>query len=235
MKYLFTLLFFVSVSLAGEFYSKLEPINSFLVKSSVSGKVIYTNDKLEGLKANNSKIVEIDSFVNRIDLQQSTNKLKAINSMIKIEQNNYKRLKRISSKSAFEKDNQKIKVINLESSKADILIKIANLKDSIKNKKMIEKSNYIYNIAVKKGEYVNPGTLLYEAKDLSKGKLEIFIPISDVNKIKDKIIYLDGKRTDLKINKIFNVADSKHISSYKVNIIIDNPKIFSRLVKIEFK
>ncbi len=155
--------------------------------------------------------------------------------MIKIEQNNYKRLKRISSKSAFEKDNQKIKVINLESSKADILIKIANLKDSIKNKKMTEKSNYIYNIAVKKGEYVNPGTLLYEAKDLSKGKLEIFIPISDVNKIKDKIIYLDGKRTDLKINKIFNVADSKHISSYKVNIIIDNPKIFSRLVKIEFK
>ncbi len=235
MKYLFTLLFFVSVSLAGEFYSKLEPINSFLVKSSVSGKVIYTNDKLEGLKANNSKIVEIDSYVNRIDLQQSTNKLKAINSMIKIEQNNYKRLKRISSKSAFEKDNQKIKVINLESSKADILIKIANLKDSIKNKKMIEKSNYIYNIAVKKGEYVNPGTLLYEAKDLSKGKLEIFIPISDVDKIKDKIIYLDGKRTDLKINKIFNVADSKHISSYKVNIIIDNPKIFSRLVKIEFK
>ncbi len=235
MKYLFTLLFFVSVSLAGEFYSKLEPINSFLVKSSVSGKVIYTNDKLEGQKANNSKIVEIDSYVNRIDLQQSTNKLKAINSMIKIEQNNYKRLKRISSKSAFEKDNQKIKVINLESSKADILIKIANLKDSIKNKKMIEKSNYIYNIAVKKGEYVNPGTLLYEAKDLSKGKLEIFIPISDVDKIKDKIIYLDGKRTDLKINKIFNVADSKHISSYKVNIIIDNPKIFSRLVKIEFK
>ncbi len=235
MKYLFTLLFFVSVSLAGEFYSKLEPINSFLVKSSVSGKVIYTNDKLEGQKANNSKIVEIDSYVNRIDLEQSTNKLKAIKSMIKIEDNNYKRLKKISSKSAFEKDNQKIKVINLESSKADILIKIANLKDSIKNKKMIEKSNYIYNIAVKKGEYVNPGTLLYEAKDLSKGKLEIFIPISDVDKIKDKIIYLDGKRTDLKINKIFNVADSKHISSYKVNIIIDNPKIFSRLVKIEFK
>ncbi len=77
--------------------------------------------------------------------------------------------------------------------------------------------------------------LLYEAKNLDKGKLEIFIPISDVNSIKDKKIYLDGKVTDLKIDKIFDVADSKHISSYKAEIIITNPKTFSRLVKIEFK
>ena len=155
--------------------------------------------------------------------------------MIKIEDKNYSRLLKVSSKSGFEKDNQKLKVINFETTKADILVKIANLKDSIKNKKLVEKSNYIFNIAVKKGDYVNPGTLLYESKDLSRGKLEIFIPIADVEKVKDKTIYLDGKETKLKIDKIFNVSDSKHISSYKAEIIIENPKTFSRLVKIEFK
>ncbi|PLY06278.1 MAG: HlyD family secretion protein [Arcobacter sp.] len=235
MRYLLVILFFISSSFAYEFYAKLEPIESFQVKSSVSGKVIYSNDKIEGLKSNNTKVIEIDSYVDRIDLEQSNNKLKAINSMMKIEEKNYNRLLKVSSKSGFEKDNQKLKVINLKTSKADIMIKIANLKNSIKNKKLIEKSNYIYNIAVKKGDYVNPGTLLYESKDLSKGKLEIYIPIADVDKLKDKTIYLNDEKTDLKIDKIYNVADSKHISSYKTEIIIDNPKTFSRLIKIEFK
>ena len=235
MRYLLVVLFFMSSSFAYEFYAKLEPIESFQVKSSVNGKVIYSNEKIEGFKAKNTKIIEIDSYVDRIDLAQSNNKLKAIDNMMKIENKNYNRLLKVSSKSGFEKDNQKLKVINFETTKSDILVKIANLKDSIKNKKLIEKSNYIYNISVKKGDYVNPGTLLYESKDLSKGKLEIFVPISDVDKIKDKTIYLDDKKTDLKINKIYDVADSKHISSYKTEIVIDNPKTFSRLVKIEFK
>lgn len=46
---------------------------------------------------------------------------------------------------------------------------------------------------------------------------------------------LIGKKSNLKIDKIYKVADSKHISSYKVEIIVPNPKTFSRLVKIEFK
>jgi len=226
---------FVNSLIASEYYSKLEPIESYKVKSAVSGKVVFSNTKLEGLKANNSVIIEIDSNVDKIDLTQSRSKLSFINEMIKIEENNYNRLNKVSSKSAFEKDTQKLKVINLKSSKADMLIKIENLKDTIKNKKLIEKSNYISSIAVKKDDYVNPGTLLYESKDLSKGKLEIFVPINDANDLKNKSVYLDGKKSDVKINKIYTVADEQHISSYKVELLVPNVKIFSRLVKIEFK
>ena len=218
MRYLIFMFVFLGLVHASEFYAKLEPINSYLVKSAVSGKVIYTNHKIEGLKANNTKIIEIDSYVDKIDLKQSINKLKLINDMIKIENKNYTRLKKVSSKSGFEKDNQKVKVLNLETTKADVLVKIANLKNNIKNKKLMEKNNYIFDIAVKASDYVNPGTLLYEAKDLSKGKLEIYIPISHVSDIKNKVIYIDGKKTTLKIDKIFNIADSKHISSYKAKI-----------------
>lgn len=235
MKAVLISMFLIGSAFASEYYAKLQPVQSYKIKSSVSGKVIYTNENIEGKKANNSLIVQIDSNINKIDLEQSRNKLSYINEMINIEQKNYERLSRVSSKSAFEKDSQKLKVVNLKSSKADIIIKIEGLKDTISKKRLIEKSNYISNIAVKKGDYVNPGTLLYEAQDLSKGKLEFFVPISSIDNIKNKKIFLDGKETNIKINKIYSVADSSHISSYKVEIIVDKVKIFSRLVKIEFR
>lgn len=235
MKIIWMFLFTITSIFASEYYAKLEPIDSFQVKAAVSGKVIYSNSQIEGSKANNSTIIEIDSEVNKVDLEQSRNKLKYIDEMIKIENNNYNRLNQVSSKSAFEKDTQKLKVINLESSRSDMIIKIETLKDTISNKKLVEKSNYIFNIAVKEGDYVNAGTLLYESKDLSKGKLEIFVPIAQIDEIKNKEIFLDGVKSDIKISKIYDVADSVNISSYKVELIVNNVKTFSRLVKIEFK
>lgn len=235
MKIILFFIFTICSLMANEYYAKLEPLDSYQVKSAVSGKVIYSNSQIEGKKANNTIIVEIDSYVNKIDLEQSKNKLKFIDEMLKIESNNYNRLNQVSSKSAFEKDTQKLKVINLESSRADMIIKIETLKDSIKNKKLIEKSNYIFNISVKDGDYVNAGTLLYESKDLSKGKLEIYVPILEINSIKNKDIYIDGIKSDIKISKVYEVADSTHISSYKVELLLNNPKTFSRLVKVEFK
>ena len=105
----------------------------------------------------------------------------------------------------------------------------------ISNKVLKQNNSYIYNIAVEIGDYVNPGTLLYTAMDLSKGKLVIYIPIDSANDIKSKTIYLDGKKSDLTISKLYTIADSKHISSFKCEIIINSPKKFSKLTKIEFK
>lgn len=235
MRYLSLLLLMISATFATEFYAKLEPVESYMIKAAVNGKVVFANEEIEGKRANKSKIIEIDSYVDRIELEQNRLKLKAVNQMMQIEDANYKRLLRVTSKSGFEKDTQRLKVINLQTTKADLLTKIANLNDSIKNKKLMETNKYIYSISVKEGDYVSPGTLLYETKDISKAKLEIFVPISDISNIKNKTIYLDNKKTELKINKIYEIADAKHISSYKCEIVIDNPKTFSRLVKIEFK
>jgi len=235
MKIIQLLLLFVVAVYANEFYAKLEPINTYVVKSSTSGEVIYANEDIEGNSAKNTTIVKVDSKVNRIDLDGSLKKLKIINNMISIENKNYKKLKNVSTKSEFEKDAQKIKVLNLQSQASDLRTKIATLRDQINKKTLVEKNRYIYSVDVKKGDYVNPGSLLYVAKDLSKGKLEIFLPINAANKYKDKTIYLDGVKTNLKINKIYKVADTKNISSYKCEIVIPDPKQFSKLVKVEFK
>ena len=235
MRYLLAIFLTFACIHANEFYAKLEPIESYEVKAAVSGKVIYSNKEIEGKKADNTTIVELDSYVDRVNLEQSLKKLSAIEEIIELQNRNYQRLLKIKSKSGYEKDNQKINVVNQEVNRADMLVNIANLRDSIKNKKLVEKDYYIYNIAVNEGDYVSPGTLLYEAKDLSQGKLEIYVPISDIDGIKDKTIYLDDKKSNIKIDRVYDVADAQHISSYKVKLVLDNPKKFSRLIKIEFK
>lgn len=235
MRILILSAFLLNSLFAIEYYAKLEPVNNYVIKSSVSGKIVYTNDKIEGYKANNTLVVKIDSKVHEIELKESKNKLNSLNEMLEIEQMNYGRLSKISSRSAFEKDNQKIKVLNLKSQRSDLLIKIANLEDIVKNKRLVEKDTYIYNIVVKKGDYVNPGTILYEAKDLSRAKVEIFVPISEVESLEKKTLFINGVKSELKVDKVYKVADAKHISSYKVEIIIPEVKSFSKLVKIEFK
>lgn len=225
----------ISSLFANEYYAKIEPIKTYNVKSAVSGKVVYVNTPVESTTVKDEIIVKIDSKVNEIDLKQSNLKLKSLKEILKIEKSTLESYKRVSSKSKFDKDNQRVKILNMESSIADLETKIETLKDTLSNKKLIEQNRYIYDIAVEIGDYVNPGTLLYTSMDLSNGKLEVFIPIDNAKNIKEKTIFIDGKKTDLKISKLDNVADTKHISSYRCEINIPNPKQFSKLVKIEFK
>lgn len=234
-KFFYGLLFLGSVVFANEYYSKLEPFKTYEIKSSVNGKVIYVNDDAKSNEVSNTTIVKIDSTIDKIDLEQSKIKLSSLEDILKIEKNVLESFKKISSKSKYEKDNQKIKILNMQSSISDLKTKIATLEDTIAKKSLKEQNKYIYDINVEIGDYVNPGSALYTAMDISKGKLEVFIPIDKAQDIKTKDIYLNGKKTDLKISKLYNVADKQHISSYKCEIIVEKPKNFSKLIKIEFK
>ncbi len=224
-----------SLTFASEYYAKVEPIKIYNIKSAVSGKVIYTNEGLDGQNIKNDIVVKIDANINNIDLKQSKIKLTNLKDILAIEKDTLKSFNKVSSKSRFDKDMQKIKILNMVSSISDLTTKIESLKDTIKKKVLTEQNRFIYDIVVDKGDFVNPGTLLYTAMDLSKSKLTIFIPIDIASNIKKKTIYIDGKETDLKITRLYTVADTKHISSYKCEIELPTQKQFSKLVKIEFK
>jgi hypothetical protein len=227
---------FITQIFAISYYSKIEPISIYKVKSAVSGKIVYINKDIESLNINSKKIiVKIDSKVNQIDLEQSKLKLSQLKEILNIENGILKSFKKVSSKSKFDKDNQKIKILNISSNITDLETKITTLKNTISNKILTEKDRYIYNIAVDIGDFVNMGTLLYTTMDISKGKLILYIPIDEASTIKSKTIYINDKKTDLKISKLYQIADLIHISSYRCEIDIPNPKIFSKLVKIEFK
>jgi len=224
-----------SIGFATEYFAKIEPINTYNVKSSVSGKVIYVNNSLESKQVKSAIIIKIDDKINKIDLLQTQLKLNNLEEILRLEKSTLASFKKVSSKSKFDKDNQKIKILNISSSINDLKTKLKTLEDTISKKSLRENKSYIYNIAVEKNDYVNPGTLLYTSMDLTKGKVEVYIPINDAKTISSKTIYIDGKKTDLKIAKLYTVSDTKHISSYKCEINIPNPKQFSALVKVEFK
>jgi len=234
-KIITTLILLSSLAFSSEYYAKLNPINTYTVKSAVSGNVVYVNNEIESTTASKSTIVKIDSEIDSVDLAQSKEKLKNLNETLKIQKGILKSFQKVSSKSKFDKDNQQIVILNIASTISDLKTKIATLEDQITKKNLVAKNHYIYNIAVEVGDYVTPGVLLYSSMDLSAGKLELYIPISTASEIQNKKIYLDGKKTDLKISKLYDIADSIHISSYKCEIIVPAPKKFSNLVKIEFK
>lgn len=218
-----------------EYFATLEPVNTYSIKSSASGEVIFANKNLEGKYVSDAVMIKLDKTLNETELDLTKQKIKVLEQMIEIEQRNYDRFKNLTSKSEFEKDAQKMKVLNYELQVGDLKTKVATLQETIDKKTVREKNRFIYNIAVKEGDFVNAGTLLYETKDLSRGKLEIFIPIDKAEIYQKMAIFIDGTKTNLKISKIYKVADSKYISSYKCEIVIPNPKKFSKLVRVEFK
>ena len=196
MKSLLTLCLLTISVYASEYYAKLEPYDTFIVKSSVSGKIDYINTNALGKVVKNETIIKMDVKLDETELKHTITKLNSVKDMLSIEQKNYDSIKNLTSKSTFEKDAQKTKVLNYETQVADLEIKIATLKDKVDNKILKENNTYIHDISVKVGEYVNPGTLLYTAMDFNKGKLEFFIPINDAETLKSKTIFLDGEKTE---------------------------------------
>jgi len=249
---------------AAEYYSKLYPFQEYHIKSAVSGYVLSVDRSIEGKFSNNNTIIHIDDRIDKKNLQLLNDKLeiskesinlineeiKSVNNILNIAKNSYNRVKNLQSYTKVQKDAKKnsyllaknsfIKakssLLNQKSIKADLLTKIDSLQDSINKKNIsLKNSEYIYKIYPNRGDFVNFGSKLIDAYDLSRAKLVIFVDGDEIDNIKRKTIYIDGKRSDYKIDKIWKVADQKHLSSYRVEIVINKPKRFSKLVKVEFK
>ena len=230
------ILFLISLNFAvASYYAVIKPYREFNIKASVSGRVEFVKKEAEGRLVKNDLIIRLDSKIDEIELEKSLEKLKNLKQILLFQEDILKSFQKVKSKSKVDKDNQKIIVLNTKNQIADLENKIATLKDKIQKKQIFIKNKYIDTIFVDVGNFVNPGAKLIKAYDLSKAKLEIFVSVDKIKNIKNRAIYLNGKKTNLKINKIYKVADNKHLGSYKVEIILDKPKTFSKLIKVEFK
>jgi len=235
MKYIVTLIIFTVSLFSQEYFAKIEPLNKYDIKSSVSGKVVLSDLSKEATFIKDDLIIKIDDKVNKIELRQTQSKIRSMNQILKIHKQTLNSFNKVSSKSKFDKDKQKVVILNTQITLADLNTKLQTLKDTINKKNIKVKSLYLNKIYVKKDDYVNPGTLLLSAYDLSKGKLEIFLSKDELKDLQNKTILIDGKKEDIKINKIYKTTDDKHLSSYKVELILNNVSSFSKLVKITIK
>ncbi len=106
---------------------------------------------------------------------------------------------------------------------------------SIKDKNLSAKGFILYSIDVKVGQVVGMSTPLARIADTSKAILTIYLDEADVSAARTRVVIINGEKTDYKISRILNIADSKNISKYMAQIIIKSPKIFSKLAKIELE
>ncbi len=265
MRYYKKILLIISVvtSLSAKIhYAKLEPIETITVKSEVSGRVTVAKESLEGKMAN-GLIIKIDDALDKIRLKKTEESLMFIKKMIELNQNmlktlkeNLKKKKRLYEKIAnvvSTSENSKItifaayvsaknqlfltqeKILNLKNQKTELEQKIAALTDTISKKSIFAKNRYLYKLFVRKGELVTAGMNLATLSDISMAKLTIFLSDEELKNLKNKKIYINGKKTDLKFSKIWKIADSKYISSYRAEIVLKPFAKFSTLIKVEIK
>ncbi len=263
MKLLVLLFLPLSMILAGEYYAKVEPVEIRDISSSVSGLVVSADEKNLGKKLSEKPYIKIDSHVDEEELKYIDDKLKYLKNTIKanekILQNlenslvkkreNYESVKVLKTKSKVEKDrefhdlinsenqllNTKKEIQNLRVQITDLKLRKTVLKRSIEDKNLKAEGFVLYELSVKPGQVVNSSTPLAKVADVSEAKLTVYLDRDDLLDAKKKVIYLDDKKTNYKISRVVNIADSTNISRYMAQIIIDTPKVFSQLVKVELR
>jgi len=245
-------------------YAKVEPYESIILKSSVSALVTNVDLEAEGQMIEGKQVIALDDSLDQMNLQSSKKSIVLLEQMheinkeiaisladtLKRKEGYYNRINKLSTASKTQKDNAyssftsaktqyfgtREKIINLEKQILDLKYKLTQLEDSISKKSIVLDNKYLYKLMVHKGDFVNPGTVLAEIKDASKAKLVLFLEPEELDQIDQKIVYLDGEKTEYKVSKVWKVADEKFISSYRAEIYMPAPKgLFSKLMKIEIK
>ena len=253
-----------SVLLSAEVhYSKVEPYKLKNISSSVTGEVLVVNEDMLGKKLTQKPFIIIDSEIDEAELVDVEKKIKDMYATLKINEKilknldevlekkrrNYKKTEALKIKSRIDKDREfydliasenslnatQKEVYSLKNSIADLELRRIQLKKSIRDKKVTKKGLILYSIDVKEGQVVNMATPLAKVADTSKALLTIYVDADELKNIKNKKIYIDNKRTDYKVSRVLGIADGVNISKYKVQIVINPPKIFSKLVKVELR
>ena len=263
MKFLFMIVFMYSALFAKVYYAKVEPFELRNISSNVSGLVLYADEGLVGKKLSNKPYIKIDSILNIQELGYVQEKIKYTRNTVQVNEkillnltdllerkrDNYEKVSALKFKSKVEKDREfndlissenlylgtKKEIQNLKIQITDLKLREAQLKRNINDKNLVAPNFILYEMLVKPGKVVSMGTPLATVADISNAKLTIYLDEVDVKNSNNKIIYIDGKKTNYKVSRMLNIADSKNISKYMAQIIIKSPKLFSKLVKVELR
>jgi multidrug resistance efflux pump len=245
-------------------YAKVEPYESVVLKSSVSGLVIDVDLESEGTMVVGKRVIHLDDVLDKISLSDTKKSVKLLEQMLGINQEiatslsgtvkrqegYYTRISRLSTASKTQKDNAygtfisaktqylstKEKIVSLQKQIIDMKYRVSQLEDTVDKKSIILEDKYLYKLMVRKGDFVAPGSALAQIEDASRAKLVLFLEPEELDGVEKQTVYIDGKKTEYKVNKVWRVADEKFISSYRAEIYIPAPKnTFSKLVKVEIK
>ncbi len=261
---LFLLLLTPVLIFAKVHYAKVQPYDSVVLKSAVSGLVVDVDLDAEGTMVTSGRVIHIDDVLDKSNLEDTKESIKLLDQMLGINQEiasslsgtvkrqegYYKRISKLATASKTQKDNAynsftsaktqylttKEKIVSLQKQILDMKYKATQLEDTLVKKSIILENKYLYKLMVRVGDYVAPGAALAEIQDASRAKLVLYLEPEELSGVEKKAVFIDGKRTDYKVNKVWRVADEKFISSYRAEIYIPAPEnAFSKLLKVEVK
>jgi multidrug resistance efflux pump len=251
-------------SVAKVHYAKVEPYESVTLKASVSGLVLEVDLQAEGTMVNGKRVIHLDDRLDRVNLEDTRHSVMLLEEMLKIneeialslaetvkrQKGYFERISKLSTASKTQKDTAystfssaktqylgvKEKIISLKKQILDMKYRVAQLEDTIMKKSLVLSDKYLYKLMVKKGDFVAPGTPLARVDDARRAKLVLFLESEELREVSRKEVYLNGEKTDYKVDKVWRIADEKFISSYRAEIYIDAPRgHFSELIKVELK
>ena len=263
VKILIILFLMFSLSFSKVYYSKVEPYELRNISSNVSGLVLSINEDMIGKRLTSKAYINIDAKLDKKELIYVNDKLAYIRDMVSVNEkvlknleeslnkkrDNYNKIKSLKIKSIIEKDrefhdlinsenqflNTQKEIQNLKVQITDLKLKKAYLTRSISDKSLRAENFVLYSILVKVGQVVGIATPLAQVADTSRAILTIYLDEADVAEAKNRVVYINGEKTSYKISRALNIADSKNISKYMAQIIINSPKLFSKLATIELK
>ncbi len=217
-------------------YAKVESYESIVLKSAVSALVMDVDLEAEGTMVDGKRVIYLDDRLDKINLKTSNEKILILHETLKRQESYFQRIDKLKTASTTQKDNAFYSFSSAKTQYLDMQYKIAQLEDSIRKKSLVLDNKYLYKLMIRKGDFVNPGSSLAQIEDVSKAKLVLFLEPEELTGIDKKKVYLDGKETEYKVDKVWRVADEKFISSYRAEIYITTPKgLFSKLMKVEIK
>ncbi|EIF51876.1 hypothetical protein [Sulfurovum sp. AR] len=232
----FLLLLTPLVIFAKVHYAKVEPYESVTLKSAVSALVMDVDLEAEGSVVDQKRVIYLDDYLDKVNLKTSKENLLILHETLKRKESYFHRIDKLKTTSAAQKDDAFYSFAAAKTQYLDMQYKIAQLEDSIEKKSIVLKNMYLYEIMVRKGDYVTPGSPLAKVVDASRAKLVLFLEPEELDKIEQKTVYLNGEKTLYKVDKVWSVADEKFISSYRAEIYIPAPEgSFSELLKVEIK
>ena len=263
MRTFFFLLLPILLLHAKEYYAKAEPYEVRTIASNVAGQVLFADETKEGAMLDGEAFVILDDELDKTELKSIAGKLELLQltlelnrklqvnyeETLKRKQENYERIKDLKIKSSLEKDKEfydliasqnaligvEKEIASLQTQINDLLLRKAQLERSLRDKHLSAKGMVLYDLLVKEGQVVTIATPLAKVADISKAMLTLYLSQEDAASAKQKVLYLNGKKSGYAFARIWDIADEQHLSSYKAQIIIDAPKRFSSLIKVELR
>lgn len=234
---------------ADVYYAKAEPFKKHLIKSNVAGKVIFANESIEGSVATSEPIIRIDDAVDQKEKLYLENQIKLLQNSVTNYQavyekrlDYYESIKGLRTKSKSSKDAAFYAQAAAKQSLNQAQIELAKTRQAlfgltkqIREKRIAFENWYVYDLHVLEGNYVTMGSLLVTVADISKVKLKLFLSAEDANNAHEKELYVNDVKSDLKLDQVWKISDSEHLSSYEARLILPTTKQFSQLVKVELK